>query len=99
LGQSHIPEDKVKTLTHCSGGILISWSETVKSGVEETFLASELGSRSFVLALGAESYKDKVMQNDLAAASSPVSHSRAPEIIFANWREMLNQLKLDRPLE
>jgi len=52
--------------------------------------------QSFVLALGAESCKDKVMQNDLSAASSAASHSRAPEVIFANWREMLNQLQLDR---
>jgi hypothetical protein len=36
------------------------------------------------------------MQNGLPSAHSPVSHSRAPEILFANWREMLNPLKLDR---
>ena len=36
------------------------------------------------------------MQNGSPNASSPAIPSRAPEIIFANWREMLNQLKLAR---
>ena len=36
------------------------------------------------------------MQNGSPNASASASPSRAPEIIFANWREMLNQLKLAR---
>jgi hypothetical protein len=36
------------------------------------------------------------MQNTSPNASSGASPSRAPEIIFANWREVLNQLKLAR---
>ena len=36
------------------------------------------------------------MQNGEPAAPSPALHERAPEVIFANWREMLNELKLSR---
>jgi integron integrase len=36
------------------------------------------------------------MQSGSPNTSSSASPSRAPEIIFANWREMLNQLKLAR---
>ena len=42
------------------------------------------------------SCEDKGMQSGSPNASSAASPSRAPEIIFANWREMLNQLKLAR---
>ena len=36
------------------------------------------------------------MQNGFPNASSPASPGRSPEFLFANWREMLNQLKLTR---
>ena len=36
------------------------------------------------------------MQNGDLVAPSPVRPSPAPEIIFANWRELLNELKLGR---
>ena len=42
------------------------------------------------------SCQDKARQNGSPSASASASPSRAPEIIFANWREMLNQLKLAR---
>ena len=40
--------------------------------------------------------KDKDMQYESPNACASASPSRVPEIIFANWREMLNQLKLAR---
>ena len=40
--------------------------------------------------------KDKVMQNGSPNAPASAHPSRGPEVIFANWREMLNQLKLAR---
>lgn len=40
--------------------------------------------------------KDNVMEVDPRTASTPASGSGAPEIIFANWRERLNQLSLSR---
>ena len=42
------------------------------------------------------SCKDKVMQNGSSNASSCANPRPGPGIIFANWREMLNQLKLAR---
>ena len=42
------------------------------------------------------SCKDKDMQYGSPNAPASASPSRVPEIIFANWREMLNQLKLAR---
>jgi hypothetical protein len=38
------------------------------------------------------------MQNGHSAPQSHTASPQAPEIIFANWREMLNQLKLARPV-
>ena len=40
--------------------------------------------------------KDKVMQNGPSALPPHTPDPRAPEVIFANWHEMLNGLKLAR---
>src|ERR1035441_8656999 len=71
LGQSHIRKGKVKRQTHWPGVILISRSQTVKSGMEQIFWASGLGRWSFVFALVAETCKDKVRQNGLSATPFP----------------------------
>ena len=42
--------------------------------------------------------KDKVVQNAQSAPAPPAASPRGPEVIFANWREMLHQLKLAMPL-
>jgi len=43
--------------------------------------------------------KDKVMENGNASPLAPARPSAAPQVIFANWREMLHLLKLGRGLK
>ena len=42
--------------------------------------------------------KDKVVQSAVPSPTPASAHLHAPQIIFANWREMLNQAKLARPV-
>ena len=72
-------------------------SRGVKPNRKQSFQAAA-GARATTLSLHRPGIwcKDNGMQNGEPAAPSPALHERAPEVIFANWREMLNELKLSR---
>ena len=80
---------------------ILSGGTKKSSSLRKIFPKSQKGGgRHFVATLSLRGRrglcKNKVMEVDHRSTPSPTPGTPAPEIIFTNWREMLNQLNLGR---